>query len=225
MTAVIFDLDGTLIESAPAIQSVANKLMGELDLTALTLDEVKNFIGAGSPIFLERAFASRSVTYDEATFERHVQRIMTLYSQEPEDANSAMPGADQALRTLLAQGMHLGMCTNKWASATQMVINAQGWDRVFSVVIAGDTLATRKPHPEPLLEAARQLVSQPVIYVGDSDIDAETAQAAGIPFVLFTEGYRHAAVEALPHAAAFSSFVELPALILDQFADTAAGKN
>ncbi len=213
MTAVVFDLDGTLVESDGAIRDVANALMAELGIEPLTLEEVRSFVGAGSPIFLERAFAARSFGYDSAAFDGYYDRLMALYAQAPGEANVPMPGADAALRALAAAGHPIGLCTNKSEAPTRLVLEAHGWTPLFKSVIAGDTIPQRKPDPTPLVEAARRLETTPVVYVGDSDVDATTAAAAGVPFLLYTEGYRKADVADLPHAASFSDYGALPDLI------------
>lgn len=93
-----------------------------------------------------------------------------------------------------------------------------GWRGFFPVVIGGDSLPQRKPDPAPLLAAAAGL-DGPVLFVGDSEVDAETALAAQVPFLLFTEGYRKAPVSALPHAARFARYSDLPALVARLAAD------
>ncbi len=213
MTAIVFDLDGTLIESDNAIRNVANDLMAELGLAPLTLAEVRSFVGAGSPIFLERAFSSRNFACDSAAFDGHYDRLMALYASAPGDANVPMPGVPDVLNLLHDSGHRLGICTNKSARPTQVVLDAHGWTPLFKTVVAGDTLPERKPDPRPLIEAARRLESTPIVYVGDSDIDAATALAADIPFLLYTEGYRTADVHQLPHQAAFSDYRQLPDII------------
>ena len=87
---------------------------------------------------------------------------------------------------------------------------AHEWADLFSAVVCGDTLPVRKPNPEPLHEAARQLGEPPVIYVGDSEVDAAAAGAAGYPFFLYTEGYRSEPPDKLAHDVAFADFRELP---------------
>lgn len=213
MTAIIFDLDGTLVDSAPALTEIANSFMREEGLAPLNVAETKRYIGNGPEVFLERALAARSAA-DPAKFTARFARYQHHYAQAPGNANVPFPGVDEALSCLTALGHALGLCTNKPAAPTRTLLAALGWQTLFSVIIAGDTLAERKPDPTPLREAAKQLKRHPVIYVGDSEVDAQTATAAGIPFLLFTEGYRHAEVGQLPHAAAFSDYRQLPALIL-----------
>lgn len=212
MTAIIFDLDGTLVESAAAIRDIACHFMAERGLPLLTLEEARTYIGHGSPHFLTEALKTRDA-YNPDTFEADYARMQHFYETAPGEANVPFPGVNETLATLQARGAKLAICTNKPSAPTQVVIEAHGWGPLFTAVIAGDTLEKRKPDPEPLYEAARRLGSKPVIYVGDSDVDAATAKAAGLPFFLFTEGYRKAAVEDLPHTVAFSDFKMLPGLI------------
>ncbi|MGI9410501.1 MAG: phosphoglycolate phosphatase [Hyphomicrobiaceae bacterium] len=213
MTAIVFDLDGTLVESAPGIQKVANRLMDEIGLAPLDLAEVHKFVGAGTPVFLQRAFESREFLCSKQEFSRHLDRMSRLYEEAPGADSPPMPGADAVLRALHKKGCELALCTNKWEAPTRVILSAHDWSGLFEAVIAGDTLAERKPDPAPLIAAAEHLRKRPVFYVGDSDIDAETAEAAGIPFLIFTEGYRRKELSELTHAATFSDFTELPTLI------------
>ena len=212
MTAVIFDLDGTLIESAPAIRDIINELMVEIGLPSLDLKETIGYIGHGIPHLLEQTLTARGAN-DEREFPARLDRLHALYGAAPPGANDPFPGATEALQDLHEAGFRLGICTNKAANATINVIEAMGWDKLIGSVIAGDTLPQRKPDPTPLLEAVARLDQTTAIYVGDSEVDAATAAAAKIPFVLFTEGYRKAPVEQLEHAATFSDFGELTTII------------
>jgi len=107
----------------------------------------------------------------------------------------------------------MALCTNKPAAAASSLMRAFDLAQYCPVVVGGDILAATKPHPAPLLEAIRLLGGGSAIFVGDSEVDAETAQAAGVPFVLFTQGYRKTAVTALPHHTAFCAYAALPALV------------
>lgn len=209
MAAIIFDLDGTLVESAAAIRDVANSLMGELSLEPLTLDETRAFVGRGTPVFLERALRSRDA-FDEANFPGHLARLQQFYGAAPGGANTQFPGVDAQLKALVADGHRLGLCTNKPLSPTQAVIAAHNWSDMFKSVIAGDSLPWRKPDPRPLQIAAERTSWDRAVFVGDSEIDAATALAAGIPFVFFTGGYCHVDHREVQRAATFSDFSELP---------------
>lgn len=214
MAAIIFDLDGTLVESAAAIRDVANELMHELSLPPLTLFETKSFVGRGTPVFLERALRSRNAL-DAATFPQHLDRLEHHYADAPGHANIPFADADAQLRRLVAEGHVLGICTNKPLAPTKKVLAAHGWTDLFDTVIAGDSLPWRKPDPRPLRLAAERLLSKPVVFVGDSEIDAATAAAASIPFVFFTEGYCHVDHGEVPRSATFSHFADLPAAVAE----------
>lgn len=211
--AVVFDLDGTLIDSARAIQAVGDRLLADHGLAALSAEETRSFIGAGAAKFVERAFAARSVA-DPGAVAAAVERFQIYYREaDPLEHNTPMPGAAAAMDALAAAGCPLGLCTNKPEAPTRSVVGALGWADRFAALVAGDTLAVRKPDPAPLQEVGRLLGGGPLVFVGDSEVDAETAERAARPFLLYTEGYRKAPVEALPRSAAFSDFAELPALV------------
>ena len=129
------------------------------------------------------------------------------------DLTTVYPGVPQALAALRQAGHRLGLCTNKPLRPTMALLRHFGFAGLFDRVIAGDSLPTRKPDPAPLRAALDMGGAGPDLYVGDSEIDAETAQRAGVPFLLFTQGYRSAPVSDLPHAAAFDRFSALPGLI------------
>ncbi len=210
--SIVFDLDGTLVESAPAIRNIANALMAELNLPALDLAETRHYVGNGAAKFLEQALKTRSALVPEEFADR-LSRFMVLYAEAPPQANKPMPGCEAAMKKLSASGHRLAICTNKPMAPTRALINALGWHDLVSVVIAGDTLPERKPHPAPLLKAIAELKQPFSLYVGDSDVDAATAEAARVPFFLFTEGYRKQPVNELTYAAKFQSFEELPGLV------------
>ena len=116
------------------------------------------------------------------------------------------------LETLHQKGHRIGLCTNKPVAPTNDILDHFGLTNLFSVVIGGDSLAQRKPDPAPLL-AAFEALGGPGIYVGDSEVDAQTAERAGIPIALFTEGYRKTPVAELTHEWAFRDFADLSAII------------
>ncbi len=214
MTAIVFDLDGTLVESAPAIRIVANTFMGDRGLSLLSLEETRGYIGHGTGRFLERALRARNA-YVEADFPAEFDVFRELHAAAPPEDNAPMPGSTAAMRALVASGFRLGLCTNKLRAPTRVIVDFFGWDQLLSVVITGESLPQTKPHPAPLLKAASDLGCSRTIYVGDSEVDAATAEAAAMPFVLYTQGYREAPVSSLPHAATFDNFEQLPAVLAE----------
>ena len=211
MQTLVFDLDGTLIDSAPDIHLAANDLMASIGQPAFGLSEIKSFIGNGVPVLVERVMAARALPSDQHA--KLVARFMEFYSAEVVRLTRPYPHVKAALDDLLAQGCRLGICTNKPEEPTRRILTSLGLSRYFSAVVGGDSLPTRKPSPEPLLHTMTLLGAADCIYVGDSEIDAETAERAGVPFILFTEGYRKSDVQKINHRAAFDDFQALPGLI------------
>jgi len=210
VTAIIFDLDGTLVDSAPDIQAAANKMLESEGLAPLDLPTVISFIGNGLPKLVERSMRARDLPM--ARHAELTERTLEFYNAESTARTVPYPGLTDALTTLQAQGFTLGVCTNKPADPARDILNQLNLAAHFEVVIGGDSLAVKKPDPAPL-RAAFEALGREGLYVGDSEVDAETAERAGVPFLLFTEGYRKQPIEALPHLARFDHFDALPGLI------------
>jgi phosphoglycolate phosphatase len=206
---VVFDLDGTLIDSAPDIHGIANRLLLERGVEPIDLATARGFIGQGAPAFVAQLRQARGIAESEQP------RLLEEFLESYETAvtlTRPYPGVEEAL-ALLAETSELGICTNKPHRPCLAVLRHLELDRFFAIVLGGDSLPERKPHPRPLLASFEQMGPGQRIYVGDSEIDAETARRAAVPFVLFTEGYRKSPVEDLPHDARFSDFSELPEIV------------
>jgi phosphoglycolate phosphatase len=210
--SVIFDLDGTLIDSAPDIHATANRVLADEGLAAQSLAEVRSFVGRGVPHLVARLLEAAGEPPDPARQARMVAAFLGHY-ETAVGLTQAFPGAPEALDRLAAAGHRLAICTNKPEAPTRAVLRHLGLDHHFPVVVGGDRLAQRKPDPAPLLLARRENGGGPALFVGDSEVDAETAAAAGLPFLLYTEGYRTAPADTLPHAGRFADFGDLAGLV------------
>lgn len=209
---IVFDLDGTLIDSAPDICAIANSLLRDLGREPLSLELTRTFIGEGAAVLVERMMAARDI--DDAG-DTHAE-LLALFISRYETMPSESPfytGVDGALKALLAAGHRLGLCTNKPEGPTRAVLAQTGLDRSFSAMIAGDMLDTRKPEPHMLLQVLADMGPDTALYVGDSETDAETARRAGVPFALFSGGYRKRPVSDIPHDWLFDEFEALPAIV------------
>jgi len=222
MKVVIFDLDGTLVDSAPDIHGVTNALLRSMGYQPQSLDEVRSFIGNGIPKLVERVMRASDIEYTSARHAELTETFLSLYAAQPVAQTVLYPSVRDALETLGRQEYRLGVCTNKSHAITLQVLQALGIADLFGAVVGGDSLPQRKPDPAPLLHCAAQLDASQVIYVGDSEVDAGTAEAAGVPFILFTEGYRKTEAANLTHAHRFDDFAGLPALVDDAFRLVAA---
>ena len=208
---VIFDLDGTLIDSAPDIREVANAVLAEEGAAPLTLAEARGFVGGGAGIFVERTAEARGLPPERRP--AMLERFLELYEgQGATRLTRPYPGAVEALATLGDRGHALGICTNKPDGPMRRVLADLDLAGPFAALVAGDTLPVRKPDPAPLRECVARLGGGPALFVGDSEIDCETARRAGIAFALFTEGYRRDPLAEVPPAMRFDDFRRLPGI-------------
>ncbi|MCV2887838.1 phosphoglycolate phosphatase [Ruegeria aquimaris] len=214
--AIVFDLDGTLIDSAPDITAAVNRMLAAEGHGPLGQARVTSFVGKGLPNLVAQVIGHLGLDMG-----RHAE-LSAATLEEYNRSNSSLtvpyPGVVAALERLAGAGAALGICTNKPEGPARQVLADLGLARFFDVVIGGDSLPTRKPEPGMLHASFAALPDLPRLYVGDSEVDAETAQNAGVPFLLFTEGYRKSPVSALPHRATFDDFADLPGLVAQALA-------
>ncbi|WP_420348232.1 phosphoglycolate phosphatase [Pelagibius sp.] len=213
--AVIFDLDGTLVDSAPDIHTAAAKLLTERGHASPDLSTVKGFVGNGVAALVERLLDWAGETQDATARQAATLRFHQIYQASPAALSRPFDSVPQTLQSLAGAGYRLGLCTNKPLAPARAVLAQLGLADPIEAVVGGDSLPVRKPDAEPLLHVARALGASPeaIVYVGDSEVDSATAQAAGIAFALFTEGYRKSPPEQIPHHARFAHFAELQALL------------
>ncbi len=209
---VVFDLDGTLIDSLPDIAAAANALLADHGLAPLPQSQIGSFVGMGERVFLDRLIAATDL--DVAQYDALMVEFITHYKSST-GLTTVFPGVMEVIGALKAEGYKLGICTNKPGVPLAAVLDALDLAKWFDVIIAGDTLPVRKPDPAPLRLAFERMGATQGVYVGDSDVDAETAQRAGVPFAFFTEGIRTKPIDAIPHDRAFDRFDDLPAICLD----------
>ena len=211
--AVIFDLDGTLVESAADLQAAASTLLAELGSEPIDLATITSFIGNGIDMLVLRCLDARGIAH--VAGDGAVDRFKQIYATQGYPHSRLFPGVAHALHLLAARGFRLGVCTNKDEGPSRSILAKLGVSELFDVVIGGDTLDVRKPDPGALIAAAAGCGVSPdeIAYVGDSEIDAETSHSAGAPFFLFTEGYRKRPVGELEAQACFSEYAHLPGLL------------
>jgi phosphoglycolate phosphatase len=218
MKAVVFDLDGTLIDSAPDLHTAANRMLDDLRRPSLTLQNVASFVGNGIPALVARcleATGGPAKDLDDA-----ICRFRDHYSRAPADLTRPYAGVETMLQRLAGFGFALGICTNKPYELSVTILEELGIMRFIGAVVGGDTLPKLKPDPAPLLLCLDRLGVDPMstLYVGDSEIDAETAFRANIPFALYSGGYLRESVDAFKPLYVFDNFEDLSDYVVQRSA-------
>lgn len=207
---VVFDLDGTLIDSAADIQTIANNQLRRFKANPLSLYETREFIGNGIDAFIERMCKARdiSTTEHDTILKGFVASYDTAVSR-----TKPYPAVEEALQYLYAKSIKLGICTNKPVVPARSVLRHLSLERYFSVIVGGDNLSLRKPNPEILVKVFDDLKVDNRIFVGDSEIDSETAERAGVPFILFAGGYRKSALDDITFSHQFQDYSNFVSLV------------
>lgn len=184
--AVLIDLDGTLVDSAPDIAEAVNRLLRDAGAAPLDLATVRGFIGNGVPTLIRRVLAASGTELAEreatALFLHHYQLTNGRHG-------GVFPGVREGLQTLKAAGWRLGCVTNKPQALSTALLALHGLAPWFDIVVGGDTVGRMKPDPAPLLHARRILDAEDCVFVGDSAVDVAAARAAAMPVLIVRYGY------------------------------------
>lgn len=211
--AVIFDLDGTLIDSAPDLCHAVNAVMAEAGLPAIPLADVRHMVGQGALVLLRKGFAAHGREPDDQRLQAWRQVFLRHYEAHCLKETRPFPGAVDCLSALGRTGYPLGICTNKPFGLTRMVLDGLGLGGHFKSVVGGDSLTVGKPDPRPLRKAIRDAGAEAAVMVGDSINDVGAARGAGVPVVAVSFGYTDIPARALGADAVIDHFSELPGLI------------
>lgn len=209
---LVFDLDGTLIDSVPQIHATANIVFGNNGLPPISQETIREFVGDGLGVLVSRCMAHLGIDPDAASHAELMAGFVKIY-EEAFDLTAIYPGVSTALTDLFQAGHRLAICTNKPLGPTHAVLQHFDLARFFPVIIGGDSLPQRKPDPAPLWAALAALGPGKALFIGDSEVDAGTARAAKVALALFSGGYRKAAAETLGARIVFDDFTALPRLI------------
>jgi phosphoglycolate phosphatase len=201
--AYLFDLDGTLVDSAPDINAALNAALGVAGYPPVTETESRSWVGFGSRVLIERALAHLGVP-DRCRDASHMRVLLdafiAYYRDHIADSSRLYPDVATTLATLAGRGAGLAVVTNKYFELSQLLLRAVRLADFFAVVVGGDSLTKRKPDAAPVHHACALLgcVAVEALFVGDSVTDVQTARAAGCAVVCVRGGYSHgAAVESL----------------------------
>lgn len=218
--AVIFDLDGTLVDTAPDLMRATNHVLESLGRRPISMEEVRSFVGHGARALLTRGLAATGGLPQGYDVEPDYIRFVDYYSQNIAEGSAPFPGLIRLLDRLKAEGFGLGVCTNKLEGLSVQLLDALKLSPYFGAVVGPDTLGIAKPDPRPFREAVSRLglVAPRALMVGDSETDILTARNAGVPVIAVPFGYTPKPVQDFGPDRMISHFDEAYEAIQDLFA-------
>lgn len=213
--AIVFDLDGTLVDSAPDIRLAINAAFEPLGVAPFDLSAVKGLIGGGAPAAIARAAAMAGLALSRADEQAALARFYPVYAEASAKGRGLYPGARELLQHLTETGIPLGLCTNKAQAITQIALEALGIGPFFRAVIGARDDLPKKPDPTMLRAAIAPLGADPahVVMIGDTAADIGAARAAGCRSIAISHGYSRQPVETLGADAVVATLTEVPAAV------------
>ena len=207
---LVFDLDGTLVDSVPDLTNALNEVLRERGYASLSRAEVAPMVGDGLPALVARGFAARGGSAAEAA--AALPHYVRIYEANATALTRPYPGVRETLAALRRRGYRHAVCTNKLQEATRRVLEGLDLAALFDGVAGGDRYPVRKPQPGHLLGLIEELGGSPgrAALIGDSENDAAVAHAAGVPLIIMRYGYARSAAESLGAALVLDHFTELP---------------
>jgi len=211
---VLIDLDGTLIDSVPDLAYCVDEMMKQLGLPVRGEEAVRDWVGNGVQRLTERALVnSVDGMPDPDLMDKAYPIFLQLYKHNNAQRSSVYEGVLEGLSWMKEQGYRIGCVTNKAEAFTVPLLKSKGLFDLFEVIVSGDTCAEKKPHPMPLLHAAKLMGVEPdnALMLGDSQSDVKAARAAGFHIFCMTYGYNHGEdIRDYNPDAVLDSFMELP---------------
>lgn len=210
---LVFDLDGTLIDTVPDLSNALNEVLREYGYAPFPLREVQAMVGDGLHALLARGFAARGADAGETAIA--LPRFLSLYEANAANLSRPYPGVTETLVALRRRGYRTAVCSNKAQRATLAVLRGLALLPLFDGIAGGDRFAVRKPDPGHLLGLISELGGRPerAAMIGDNENDAAAAHAAGVPLVLMRYGYARSDPALLDPAALVDRFADLPQVL------------
>jgi len=211
---VAFDLDGTLVDTAPDLVRALNAAVTPEGLPEVPVEAVRAMVGRGARALIREAYArAGATTLEEARLEDRLDVFMEVYRGGIAELSRPFDGAVEALDKLAAGGVRLSVCTNKSSSLAVALLDALGLSHRFEQIVGPEDAPAKKPDPSHLIAAFGGTLPARAVLVGDSEPDALAARAAGARLILFRGGYSEKPVEGFAPDRLFDHYAELNALI------------
>ncbi len=209
---VVYDLDGTLIDSARDMQVAVSRVLADHGLPPVTEDDVRLFMGQGSKVTMHKAFAKYGQTLDEADLSAVTREFVRYYEADPVGHTSAFAGVAEVVSCFARLGLKQGVCTNKFERPSRMILEHLKLMPPIADVAGADTFPVRKPDPRHILMLVERMGGSAgrAVMIGDSIHDVEAAHGAGLPAVLVSWGYTARPASELGAEAVIERFDALP---------------
>jgi|SRR5690348_4259551 len=214
---IVFDLDGTLVDTAPDLIDTLNAILAREGLRPVPFETARPMIGGGAKHLLERGLAAEGRACAPADVERLYADFVAHYAEHIADRSRPFPGLDHALDDLAEAGCRFAVCTNKLEQLSLLLLKKLGMTARFAAICGQDTFGVQKPDPEIFRLTARAAGGRPehAMMVGDSLTDVRTARAAGVPVVAVDFGYTDAPVASFAPDRIITSYAALPEVVRD----------
>lgn len=210
--AVVFDLDGTLIDSIPDVVAALNRLLVEEGRAPVTVDQGRLMVGEGAAPLIERGFVETGDPVPDGAMAEFLERYLAFYKAAPTGATIVYPAVADVLSALSEAGVPMGICTNKPHEMSLLVLEKLGFSGYFSAIIGGDAARRKKPDGGHVHEVLGEMgvTAEKAIFVGDSRTDVLAARNAGLPVVAVSYGYSRIPPAELGADLLIDHFAELP---------------
>ena len=217
MLTLVFDLDGTLVDTAPDLIDTLNFTLTRHGLPAVRFDAARPLIGGGAKGMIERALAAEGRDCSPGGVDELYAAFVAHYAEHIADRSRVFPGVEPVLDRLGAAGHRLAVCTNKLEWLARRLLDALGLCQRFAAICGQDTFGIQKPNPQVFRATVTRAGGEPrrAVMIGDSPTDVRTARAAAVPIVAVDFGYTDVPIVSLGPDRVISSFAELPAAIDD----------
>ena len=214
---VVFDLDGTLVDSAPDLAATLNIIFAREGLPPVAYDTARKLVGGGARSMIERSLAAQGRKLGTPAIDGLFKGFIDHYAAHIADRSRAFPGLEAALDELAAGGCRFAVCTNKLEWLSVRLLDALGLANRFAAICGADTFGLQKPHPDLLRRTIARADGEPgrAVMVGDSISDIATARAAGVPVIAVDYGYAETPVSEFGPDRVISTLAELPSAVFD----------
>lgn len=211
-SCVLFDLDGTLVDTAPDLTGALNHVLAQHDLAPFSVQKVRNTVGFGARITIERSFSHYGKTLSDDALDLAHAQFLAHYSENICKNSTLFPGVGTVLDDLKNNGILMSVCTNKTENLSLDLLEQIGVSHYFSSICGSDTVPNKKPHPDHIFSAINRAggITEESIMIGDSLADIEAARAAGIPVIVMRYGYTATPSDELGADLVLDEFSQIP---------------